>query len=102
MKTSPLLGAAPPFPPQAKPVTFTTALDDRRVSLRIDAHGDILEVSNSPAQLFGFNPHLLIGRNLSNCLDIFRGLPTTGGSQGLDMEHVLIELVHKCVLLVAV
>lgn len=80
---------------KVNPVTFNTALLDRRVSLKIDAHGDILEVGNSPAQLFGFNPQLLAGRNLSHCLDIFTGLPTTGGAQGLDMEHVLVELVHK-------
>jgi hypothetical protein len=80
---------------QVKPVSFKEALIDRRVSLRIDAHGDILSVSDTPAQLFGFKPQLLVGRNLSNCLDIFTGLPNTGGAQGLDMEHVLTELVHK-------
>jgi hypothetical protein len=65
------------------------------VSLRIDAHGDIQAVSNAPPQLFGFNPKLLLARNLSHCLDIFAGLPAIKGQQGLDMEHVISELVHK-------
>jgi hypothetical protein len=76
-------------------MVFKDALNDRRVTLRIDAHGTIEAVSDTPAHIFGFQPTKLIGRNLSECLDIFNGLPTTGGPQGLDMEHVLTELVHK-------
>lgn len=45
--------------------------------------------------MFGFSPALLVGRNLSHCLDVFTGLPATGGARGVDMEHVLTELVHK-------
>lgn len=80
---------------QVIPTPFKDALCHRRLSLRVDAHGSIESVSNTPAHLFGFKPAALVGRNLNECLDIFSGLPETGGAQGLDMESVITELVHK-------
>lgn len=74
---------------------FKDALVNRRVSMRVDAHGTIESVSDTPAHIFGFKPDKMIGRNMSEVLDIFEGLPCTGGKQGLDMEHVMTELVHK-------
>ncbi|WIA37851.1 hypothetical protein OEZ86_014704 [Tetradesmus obliquus] len=80
---------------KATPFTFPAALDSRRLSLTINSAGTILEVGDSPAAVFGFAPGLLLGRNVSECVDVFRGLPQTDGPQGLDMEHVLAVLVHK-------
>ncbi|WIA17635.1 hypothetical protein OEZ85_014441 [Tetradesmus obliquus] len=77
------------------PCTFPAALDSRRLSLTIDSAGTILEVGDSPAAVFGFAPGLLLGRNVSECVDVFRGLPQRDGPQGLDVEHVLAVLVHK-------
>jgi hypothetical protein len=77
------------------PTVFSTALMDRRLSLAVNAHGDITGVSATPPLVFGFSPALLVGRNLAHCLDVFTGLPATGAPQRLDMEHVLAELVHR-------
>jgi hypothetical protein len=71
------------------------ALNSRRLSLSIDSCGNILEVGDSPASVFGFAPSLLLGRNIAECVDIFRGLPERDGPQGLDIEHLLTALVHK-------
>lgn len=65
--------------------------------MRISPQGNVLEISNASPRVFNFRPELLVGRNLSECLDVFRGLPKTGGPQGLDMEHVLARLIQKWV-----
>ncbi len=54
-----------------------------------------MEVSPSPAHLFGFRPSMLEGRNLRECLDVFHQLPISNGPRGLDVEHVLAALVSK-------
>jgi hypothetical protein len=80
---------------QVSPCTIAAALNSRRLSLSIDSCGNILEVGDSPLGVFGFQPSLLLGRNISECVDIFRGLPERDGAQGLDIEHLLTTLVHK-------
>jgi hypothetical protein len=80
---------------QVSPCTIAAALNSRRLSLSIDSCGNILDVGDSPAAVFGFQPSLLLGRNISECVDIFRGLPQREGAQGLDIEHLLTTLVHK-------
>lgn len=62
--------------------------------MRVDAHGNIESVSDTPAHVFGFRPQVLLGRNLNEVLDVLEGLPSSGDAQGLDMEHVMTELVH--------
>lgn len=95
----------PSFPPglsagwceQVKPTTFPDALRDRRVSLHIDNRGNITSVSDSPALVFGFRPTSLVGRNLSHVVDVFEGLPETGGVDGMDMQQLLMAFVHRWV-----
>lgn len=78
-----------------KPVTFPVALNDRRVSLHIDARGVVLDISNTPQSTFGFKPSILVGRNLHDIIDVFHNLPVIGGADGMDMEHVVNAMVHK-------
>lgn len=76
-------------------MTFPEALNERRLVLSLDNQGNVLDTASSSSSLFGFKPSLLVGRNLSECVDLLSGLPVTGGAHGLDMEHVLTALVHK-------
>lgn len=78
-----------------EPLTFPDALHLRRLSLAINNVGAITSVSDAPACLFGLKPAALLGRPLSHCVDVFRGLPAEGGPDGVDMHHLLTELVHK-------
>lgn len=80
-----------------KPTTFPDALRDRRLSLHIDNRGNITSVSDSPALVFGFRPTSLVGRNLSHVVDVFEGLPETGGVDGMDMQQLLMAFVHRWV-----
>eukprot|EP00882_Tetradesmus_deserticola_P019742 GHRQ01021276.1.p1 GENE.GHRQ01021276.1~~GHRQ01021276.1.p1 ORF type:complete len:129 (+),score=39.66 GHRQ01021276.1:87-473(+) len=77
------------------PCTFPNALSSRRISLSLDSCGNILGVGDFPATVFGFPPAVLLSRHISECVDVFRGLPERDGPQGLDTEHVLTTMVHK-------
>lgn len=65
--------------------TLAFALDERRLLLELDAAtGLVQSVSNSPAQLFGFDPRVLVGKTVASCLDIFKQprRPTGGAVHG--------------------
>jgi hypothetical protein len=64
---------------QAVRTTADSALDDRRLVLRLSEDGYIVEVSASPASLFGFEPGQVLGKTIASCVDIFHLLEEDGG-----------------------
>lgn len=74
---------------------FVNALHSRRLSVKLDSKGTILEASDTPQFVFGFKPAVMVGRNLGHCLDIFTGVPESGDEQGVDMQHLLAVMVAK-------
>jgi hypothetical protein len=52
--------------------THIQALDERRLVVEVDMRGIVQAVisSSSPASLFGFEPHRLMGRSLGDVVDV--------------------------------
>lgn len=89
--------ATPPLPSQVTPRTQAAALDRRRLSCRIDARGRVLSAAgDAPPALFGFDPASVVGAGVGDFVDLFAGLPESGGKGGRDMEHVLEGLARRC------
>ncbi|KAJ9529670.1 hypothetical protein QJQ45_014402 [Haematococcus lacustris] len=70
-----------PNRPALNVVTFAErdeeqVLDERRLCLLLNSRGYVLDISNSPASLFGFDASALVGRHLAYILDELR--PSTG------------------------
>lgn len=59
---------------QVQCITLAEALDERRLSLIIDATGVIQSASSVPLALFGLKPAGLVGRNLCEIVDILKPL----------------------------
>jgi hypothetical protein len=50
------------------------ALDERRLAVEVDAHGIVQAVVSEATThaLFGFEPHILMGRGLGDVVDILQ------------------------------
>lgn len=80
---------------QVTVTNFVEALNNRRLSLKIDNLGNVLKASDTPQFVFGFQPAVMVGHNLNHCLDVFTGIPVQDGEHGLDMQHILADMVSK-------
>ena len=85
-----------------KPLSIEEALDARRLKVIVNGHGTITSVGKSPASLFGFDPNLLIGEPINNCIDIFRQVSSfvSGINEaGLNpLGQMLLKLAERTVL----
>ena len=85
-----------------KSLTMDEALDERRLKIIVNGHGIITSVGNSPASLFGFDPNLLIGEPVDNCIDVFRQVSAfvSGvNDSGLNpLGQMLLKLAERTVL----
>mmetsp|Transcript_29309 Transcript_29309/g.64857 ORF Transcript_29309/g.64857 Transcript_29309/m.64857 type:complete len:2212 (+) Transcript_29309:218-6853(+) len=62
-----------------EPSSMEQALDERRLSLLVNGHGQVKQVGNSSASLFGFNPKTMVGTSITKYIDI---LSITGDEYG--------------------
>ncbi|GLC67718.1 hypothetical protein PLESTF_000598200 [Pleodorina starrii] len=68
---------------KVSPSTLAEGLDERRLRITIDTSGTVTDVGQSPTALFGFKPTALLGRSLSDCVDVLhaaaRGASSAAG-----------------------
>lgn len=82
------------FVVKAHKVPSTEKDDGRRILMHVDSEGKILSVTQSPHTLFAFPPGALMGRNLTEAVDMFSKWKE-GGNDVSDALEVMMAYTNK-------
>lgn len=82
--------------------TELQALDERRLSLIVNTAGLVVSVSDSPEQLFHFEPQSLVGSPLAYIIDVLRPVADPANMDPVAMmededkaAQMLVAMAHK-------
>ncbi|GAX78754.1 hypothetical protein CEUSTIGMA_g6191.t1 [Chlamydomonas eustigma] len=78
-------------------ISMDQAKDERCLSVQMDQDGTVCSVGGSPESLFGFLPQNMIGRSISDFLDVFQLPEGQGSNKGATDQHVQQLLVDLCI-----
>ena len=67
---------------------LSQALDERRLSLKLDQKGIITHVGGSSKGLFGFDPQVMVGKSISNFVDVFQR------DEGEPIQDTVLKSTH--------
>ena len=70
------------------------ALDERRLKLTLDGDGVVVGVGDSTAELFGFDPKLLLGLSASAFMDVFN-LSAGAGAKAHLINAMMVKLAER-------
>ena len=70
------------------------ALDERRLKLTLDGQGTVIGVGGSTAELFGFDPKLLLGLSVSAFTDAFN-INAGAGAKAHLINAMMVKLAEK-------
>ena len=70
------------------------ALDERRLRLTLDGSGTVAAVGDSPAELFGFDPKILLGLSASSFMDIFN-INAGAGAKVHLLNAMMVKLAER-------
>ena len=70
------------------------ALDERRLKLMLDSRGFVVSIGDSPPELFGFDPKLLLGLSVSAFADVFN-INAGAGARDHLLNAMLVKLAER-------
>lgn len=75
------------------------ALRERRLTLVVEADGNIKRVSLADSNVFGFDPDILLGKRISSVIDCLQPsrLDDLDMSEDEAMSNIIMELAKRCV-----